>query len=160
MTTQHARQPAPLVSALLDVVETLHPCRTAQVLDFARWLQTQPAPDDKLGDNATETEMELEEKAWEQIYLANRDTFRSMARDALNDLDAGDALKLEQVYNDHAPVMVTRRNKCAMVMMSLEDYQALEETAYLLRSPNNAKRLLESILELEKGGGTARGLIE
>jgi len=144
----------------MDVVKTLHPRRAAQVLDFARWLKTQPAPDDELGDNATETEIELEEKAWEQIYMANRDTFRSMARDALNDLDAGGALKLEQVYDDHAPVMVTRRNKCAMVMMSLEDYQALEETAYLLRSPNNARRLLESILELEKGGGTAQELIE
>ncbi|MGC9393665.1 MAG: type II toxin-antitoxin system Phd/YefM family antitoxin [Anaerolineae bacterium] len=83
-----------------------------------------------------------------------------MARDALNDFDAGGALKLDQVCDDHAPVIITRRNKCAMVMMSLEDYQALEETAYLLRSPENAKRLLESILELEKGGGTARGLIE
>ncbi|HEX72256.1 MAG TPA: type II toxin-antitoxin system prevent-host-death family antitoxin [Candidatus Hydrogenedentes bacterium] len=83
-----------------------------------------------------------------------------MARDALTDLDAGGALKLEQVYDGHAPVMITHRNKRAMVMMSLEDYQALEETAYLLRSPKNATRLLESILELEKGGGTARGLIE
>lgn len=160
MTTPHVRQPVPLESALMDVVKTLHPRRAMQVLDFARWLQTQPALDEDLSDSATETEMELEEKAWEQIYLANRDTFRSMARDALNDLDAGGALKPEQVYDDHAPVMITRRNKRAMVMMSLEDYQSLEETAYLLRSPKNATRLLESILELEKGGGTVRGLIE
>jgi antitoxin YefM len=45
-------------------------------------------------------------------------------------------------------------------MISLEDYQALEETAYLLRSPKNARRLLESIVELESGGGTERELIE
>ncbi|GIK58513.1 MAG: hypothetical protein BroJett015_41760 [Chloroflexota bacterium] len=45
-------------------------------------------------------------------------------------------------------------------MLSLEDYQALEETAYLLRSPRNAKRLMESILELESGRGTERGLME
>ena len=94
MTTQHVRQPAPVELALMDVVKTLHPRRAAQVLDFARWLKTQPAPDDELSDNATETEMELEEKAWEQVYLANRDTFRSMAREALVDLDAGDTLEM------------------------------------------------------------------
>jgi antitoxin YefM len=45
-------------------------------------------------------------------------------------------------------------------MISLDDYQALEETAYLLRSPKNARRLLESIAELESGGGTERELAE
>jgi antitoxin YefM len=45
-------------------------------------------------------------------------------------------------------------------MMSLEDYESLEETSYLLRSPKNARRLLESIAELEAGGGTERELIE
>lgn len=45
-------------------------------------------------------------------------------------------------------------------MMSLEDYDALQETAYLLRSPKNARRLLESISELEKGEGAERELIE
>jgi antitoxin YefM len=45
-------------------------------------------------------------------------------------------------------------------MLSLDDYNALAETAYLLRSPNNARRLLESIAELEGGGGTERGLVE
>jgi antitoxin YefM len=45
-------------------------------------------------------------------------------------------------------------------MISLEDYQALEETAYLLRSPKNARRLLESIAELEAGRGTKRELLE
>jgi antitoxin YefM len=46
------------------------------------------------------------------------------------------------------------------VMISLEDYQALEETAYLLRSPKNARRLLESIAALEAGRGTERELLE
>jgi Txe/YoeB family toxin of Txe-Axe toxin-antitoxin module len=41
-------------------------------------------------------------------------------------------------------------------MISLDDYEALEETAYLLRSPKNARHLLEAIPELEAGGGTAR----
>ena len=45
-------------------------------------------------------------------------------------------------------------------MISLEDYQALEETAYLLRSPKNARRLLESVAELESGGGAERNLVK
>ena len=55
---------------------------------------------------------------------------------------------MEKVCDDHAPVIITRKNRGSVVMMSLEDYQALEETAYLLRSPKNARRLLESIAEL------------
>ncbi|WP_198677058.1 type II toxin-antitoxin system Phd/YefM family antitoxin [Aliidiomarina iranensis] len=38
-------------------------------------------------------------------------------------------------------------------MISLDDYEALQETSYLLRSPKNARRLLESVTELEQGGG-------
>jgi antitoxin YefM len=45
-------------------------------------------------------------------------------------------------------------------MLSLDDYEALEETTYLLRSPKNAKRLLESVAELESSGGTERVLTE
>ena len=67
---------------------------------------------------------------------------------------------MEKVCDDHAPVIITRKNERSVVMISLEDYQALEETAYLLRSPKNASRLLESIAELNAGGGTARELLE
>ncbi len=67
---------------------------------------------------------------------------------------------MDQVCDDHTPIIVTRQNNRSVVMLSLEDYQALEETAYLLRSPKNAKRLMESILDLESGRGTERGLIE
>jgi antitoxin YefM len=67
---------------------------------------------------------------------------------------------LDQVCEDHEPIIITRNDKPSVVIMSLEDYQSLEETAYLLRSPNNAKRLLESITELEQGGGIKRELIE
>ncbi len=70
------------------------------------------------------------------------------------------ASAMEQVCNDHSPVIITRKQCPSVVMISLEDYQALEETSYLLRSPANAKRLLESIVELEQGGGTAHELIE
>ena len=52
------------------------------------------------------------------------------------------AQTMEQVCDDHAPVIITRKNRRSVVMISLEDYQALEETAYLLRNPKNARRLL------------------
>jgi antitoxin YefM len=54
------------------------------------------------------------------------------------------AQTMEWVCEDHAPVVITRKGEGAVVMMSLEDYQSLEETAYLLRSPKNAQRLLRS----------------
>ena len=67
---------------------------------------------------------------------------------------------LEKVCDDHAPIVITRDHQRPVVLMSLEDYQALEETAYLLRSPKNARRLIESIAQLESGGGVERELIE
>lgn len=70
------------------------------------------------------------------------------------------ASKMEQVCDDHSPLIITRKNKRPVVMLSLEDYQAMEETTYLLRNPKNAKRLLESITELENGEGLAKELIE
>lgn len=67
---------------------------------------------------------------------------------------------MEQVCNDHAPVIITRKNANSVVMMSLEDYNAIEETAYLLRSPANAARLRESIKQAEEGKVSAHDLIE
>jgi antitoxin YefM len=67
---------------------------------------------------------------------------------------------MDKVCDDHTPIIITRKNQRSVVMMSLEDYESLEETAYLLRSPRNARRLLESIAELESGGGTERELSE
>ena len=69
------------------------------------------------------------------------------------------AKTMEQVCDDHAPVIITRKNQTSVVMIALEDYQALEETAYVLGSPKNARRLLESMAELESGGGTQRELV-
>ena len=66
---------------------------------------------------------------------------------------------MDKVCDDHAPIVITRKNSQSVVMISLDDYQALEETAYLLRSPKNAKRLIESIVELKSGGGSSRKLI-
>lgn len=59
----------------------------------------------------------------------------------------------------HEPTVITRRNG-SMVIMSLEDYNALEETAYILSNPNNAKHVLSSIAELRKGKGQERELVE
>ena len=70
------------------------------------------------------------------------------------------AKTMAQVCEDHSPVIITRKNNSSVVMMSLEDYEALQETAYLLRSPENARRLFEAIAELERGQGTERELIE
>ncbi len=69
------------------------------------------------------------------------------------------AKTMDKVCDDHSPIIITRKSQRSVVMISLEDYQALEETAYLLRSPKNARRLLESIVELESGGGIERELI-
>lgn len=70
------------------------------------------------------------------------------------------AKTMEKVCNDHAPVIITRKSEAPVVMVSLEDYQSMEETAYLLRSPANARHLLESISELEAGKGTEKDLLE
>jgi antitoxin YefM len=70
------------------------------------------------------------------------------------------AATMEGVCEDHEPVMITKRRDQAVVMMSMEDYASLEETAYLQRSPKNARRLREALEQLRTGEGTARELPE
>ncbi|MFC1513189.1 type II toxin-antitoxin system Phd/YefM family antitoxin [Thermodesulfobacteriota bacterium] len=70
------------------------------------------------------------------------------------------AKTMQKVCDDHSPVVITRKTAQPVVMMSLEDFEALEETAYLLRSPKNARRLLESVAELEAGKGTEKELVD
>jgi antitoxin YefM len=65
---------------------------------------------------------------------------------------------LNAVTDDREEVVITRAGHEPVVIVSLEDYESLKETAYLLRSPANARRLLASIDELENGGGTVREL--
>ena len=64
---------------------------------------------------------------------------------------------MDRVCQDHSRVIITRRNGQTVVMLSREDYHALEETAHLLGSPRNALRLVESVAELEGSGRRWKG---
>ena len=66
------------------------------------------------------------------------------------------ASTMERVCNDHEPLIITRNGAQSVVMLSLEDYKALEETAHLLRTPANAKRLLSAVAQLNAGKGIER----
>jgi len=68
------------------------------------------------------------------------------------------AATINRVCEDNAPVIITRNRDQSVVMLSLAEYESLEETAYLLRSPENAKRLLRSIDQLERGKGVRKKL--
>jgi antitoxin YefM len=70
------------------------------------------------------------------------------------------AKTMEKVCRDHAPIIITRKSSESVVIMSLEDYEALEETAYLLRSPKNTRRLIESIAQLANGEGSEKELLD
>lgn len=77
-----------------------------------------------------------------------------------SDLRKNLANVLDGVINDHVPVLVTRQNNKTAVLISLDDFNAYEETDYLLRSPANAKRLRASIAQIESGKTFNRELIE
>ena len=66
---------------------------------------------------------------------------------------------LDSVVNDREEVVITRAGHEPVVMVALADYESLKETAYLLRNPANARRLLGAIERLEDGRGTERGLL-
>ena len=70
------------------------------------------------------------------------------------------ATTMNRVCNDHEALIITRNGEQAVVMLSLEDYNALEETAYLLRTPTNAKRLLSAVAQLNAGKGVERKLVK
>ena len=61
------------------------------------------------------------------------------------------ASTMDRVCQNHDPVIITRNRDQAVVMLSLEDFESLQETSYLLRSPVNARRLLDSIGSLDSG---------
>lgn len=67
---------------------------------------------------------------------------------------------LDSVIDDREEVVITRAGHEPVVIVSLDDYQSLKEMAYLVRSPENARRLLDSIDRLESGAGVAQDLVE
>lgn len=70
------------------------------------------------------------------------------------------AKTMQRVCEDHTPLIITRKNASPVVMLSLEDYNAFQETAYLLRNPVNAARLHASIKQAEEGDVLSHDLIE
>ena len=68
------------------------------------------------------------------------------------------ASTMDRVFNDHEALIITRNGEQAVVMLSLEDFKALEETAYLLRTHTNAKRLFSAAAQLNAGKGVERKL--
>lgn len=74
---------------------------------------------------------------------------------SFSDLRANLAKVMDRVCDDNAPLIITRQGRKSVVMMSLEDFEALDETAFLARSPKNAKRLSDAIQRLNAGGGVS-----
>ena len=66
---------------------------------------------------------------------------------------------IKRVCRDRNPVIITRKREDTVVMMSLADYESLNETAYLLRTPKNARRLLDAVKQLEAGQGKEHALL-
>jgi antitoxin YefM len=80
---------------------------------------------------------------------------------SISELRKNLAAAVDRVAADHDYTIVTREGgKPAAVLMSLEDFSSWQETAYLLRSPANAERLLRAVAELDAGKGQRRDLIE
>lgn len=67
---------------------------------------------------------------------------------------------LDGVTNDREEVVITRAGHDSVVIVSLDDYESIRETAYLMRSPANARRLLDAMERLEAGHGKAQDPIE
>lgn len=70
------------------------------------------------------------------------------------------ASTMDIIINNHTPITITRQSKEPIVMISLEDYNSMQETSYLMQSANNANRLNSAIAQLEAGLGNTKELIE
>jgi antitoxin YefM len=82
--------------------------------------------------------------------------------DVLTFTDTRKRLKdvMDRVVDDHVPTLVTRQKADPVVMVSLADWTAMEETLHLMASRANTERLLDSIAEMDAGNGADRGLID
>jgi antitoxin YefM len=67
---------------------------------------------------------------------------------------------MDKVNDDHLPVLITRQHAAPAILISLEDFKAFEETAYLMQSPRNAERLQRSVDALRRGHGHEQPLLE
>lgn len=67
---------------------------------------------------------------------------------------------LDKVNEDHVSIVITRQNGKPAVIMSLEDFNSYEETAYLMSSPKNAERLNQAISEVEAGKSKQHGMVD
>ena len=70
------------------------------------------------------------------------------------------ASTLDKVNNDHTPILITRQNGKPAVIMSVEDFNAYEETYYLMANPKNAERLNQAITEISANSIVEHDLIE
>lgn len=66
---------------------------------------------------------------------------------------------IHQVNDDHLPVRINSKGGDA-VLMSAEDFDSWQETIYLLRSPANARRLMEAVERDKSGRGTVAKTLE
>ena len=110
---------------------------------FAEWV-TSPGCNQALSDVQFSVQVK-EVSVKTMTYTQTRENFAST---------------LDAVLADREEVVVTRAGKDPVVIVSLEDYESLKETAYLLRNPANARRLFTSIERLEAGQGVAQDLAE
>ena len=80
--------------------------------------------------------------------------------DVMTYTDARASLKdaMDRVIHDRVEVVVTRKNREAIVMISLDEYNAIQETLHLQKSPENVRRLHTSITQLNAGKGTERDI--
>lgn len=80
--------------------------------------------------------------------------------DVMTYTDARSSLKdvMDRVIHDRVEVIVTRKNREAVVMISLDEFNAIQETLHLQRSPENVRRLQASIAQLNAGKGTERDI--
>lgn len=83
-----------------------------------------------------------------------------MAIVSFTELRANLAKHLDKVEEDHDELIVTRKGREPVVVMSMADFESWKETLYLLSSPSNAKMLRESIAEMDSGKGTERDLVD
>lgn len=67
---------------------------------------------------------------------------------------------LDSVIDNREEVVITRAGHEPVVIVSLADFESLRETAYLMRSPANARRLLDAMERLEHGAGTPHDLLD